>query len=152
MQYCNNSNNSAEQLIRLHHKTVQHTHKKKWKNSDQQQKQQQHNIHHDNHHATSAQYQFVFFVNEDWNSHVGGEWWVMHICHVLIVQQLWGWEGHNINQNAPPGMNGGSLLTENKNTRIWLTELTWSDRTPFLGFHDKVLQSVVYFDLYHCIL
>jgi len=59
----------------------------------------------------------------------------------------------------PPGMSGGSLLAENKNTRIWLAELKWigwmdgwtdgwmdgwmDGRTPFWGFLDLPLHTTL---------
>ena len=48
-------------------------------------------------------------------------------------------------------MSGGSLLAENKNTRIWLAELKWMGRTdgrmdgwtPFWGFLDLPLHTTL---------
>ena len=58
------------------------------------------------------------------NTHPG-----VNFYHVLIGRELWGWEVRKTNQIAPPRDAWGSLLAENKNTRIWLAELKWMGRT-----------------------
>ena len=59
--------------------------------------------------------------------------WLVNRYNIIfwLVGVLRGWEVRKTNQIAPPRMGGGSRLVENKNSRIWLAELTWiggSDR------------------------